>query len=191
MEFGAGNGSTLLLLKHKGFAKEIHGVDIFDLEQSKNREFSSFVIADCEKHIDSLLEKQSKYDLIILADVLEHLVDPWGFLEKCGNILQNHGKVLISLPNIRNIKTFHNLLIKKSFQYESSGIFDKTHLRFFCKRNMIEMIENAGLSINFYSSDLETKIKKHTRRLLNKLTLGIFRDFWVQQYFFIASKKLD
>ena len=62
------------------------------------------------------------FDLIILSDVLEHLVDPWGILRKLKKYLAPEGMVIASLPNFREFGTLSQLIFKGDFKYAEAGI---------------------------------------------------------------------
>jgi glycosyltransferase involved in cell wall biosynthesis/SAM-dependent methyltransferase len=87
------------------------------------------------------------FDCIIFADVLEHLVDPWQTLQKYLKLLKHQGTIIISIPNIRNIKILHQLIELKSWKYEDEGILDKTHLRFFTKNDFLEILDQVNIKI--------------------------------------------
>lgn len=73
-----------------------------------------------------------KYDCLIFADILEHLLNPWGvFLQETAN-MEEHGTIIISIPNIANDLIIKDLQ-KGLFRYSKAGILDITHLRFFTK----------------------------------------------------------
>ncbi len=76
LEIGAGGGNTLIELKKLGIAKEIVGVDILRLINSYQDDslMDNFIIGDIEKI--ELPYPENYFDLIICADVLEHLYDP-------------------------------------------------------------------------------------------------------------------
>lgn len=98
--------------------------------------------------IDSLDEKFSKgYQVVILGDMLEHLSNPEVVLQKLAG-LQSPGSIfLISVPNVANLWVRLNLLFGK-FDYTERGILDRTHLRFFTRKSLTEMINHSGLVIN-------------------------------------------
>lgn len=73
------------------------------------------------------------FDCIILADVLEHLRDPWKVLLKVHRLLKKDGVLIISIPNIRNLGIIQSLLAGY-WRYVPAGILDNTHLRFFTFR---------------------------------------------------------
>jgi 2-polyprenyl-3-methyl-5-hydroxy-6-metoxy-1,4-benzoquinol methylase len=87
-----------------------------------------------------------KFDVIIFADVLEHLAWPIGVLRGYLDLLKTGGRVIISLPNVGLWSVRLNLLLGR-FRYEETGVLDRTHLRFFTVRTAREMIEQAGLKV--------------------------------------------
>jgi len=179
LDVGCGAGYTLIKLKTLKKAAEVTGIDIVNLNQ--NNYLDKFIMCNLDNEIPSLPENY--YDVIICADILEHLKNPFNVLKTFVKFLSKTGIFIISLPNFREIATLFSIIIKGRFKYTNSGICDITHLRFFCKKDMIDLIKNSGLTIS--------KIKyylKYKRALFDKLTCGIFSEFLVKQYIFIAKK---
>jgi 2-polyprenyl-3-methyl-5-hydroxy-6-metoxy-1,4-benzoquinol methylase len=85
-----------------------------------------------------------RFDVIILADVLEHLAWPTGVLRKYVSLLKDDGVMLISLPNV-GLWSVRLSLAFGNFQYDDTGVLDRTHLRFFTRSSARAMIEDAGL----------------------------------------------
>lgn len=85
-------------------------------------------------------------DCIVFADVLEHLQDPWGALRAWRGQLQDGGHIVVSLPNVLHAGVMRALL-RGRWDYADEGILDRTHLRFFTRLTIIEMIENAGFEV--------------------------------------------
>ncbi len=87
-----------------------------------------------------------KYDCIILADILEHLVSPWAILKKFASVLTDDGVVITSIPNVAHPWVLKNLELGL-FRYEPAGLLDITHLRFFTKTSIFQLFYAAGLKI--------------------------------------------
>lgn len=87
-----------------------------------------------------------RFDVIIFADVLEHLAWPIGVLRAYTELLADGGSVIVSLPNVGLWSVRLNLLLGR-FRYEETGVLDRTHLRFFTRTTAREMIESAGLRV--------------------------------------------
>jgi len=89
---------------------------------------------------------KTKYDCMVFADILEHLVNPWVILNKFAKALADNGAIIVSLPNIAHPEIISELK-KGLFRYRPAGILDITHLRFFTKTTIFQMFYSAGLKI--------------------------------------------
>lgn len=182
LEVGAGLGNTLICLKQKGIASSIHLHDIVDMVADKSI-FDSVIIGDVEQQEFSA----NKYDIVIFADVLEHLIDPKKVIEKIIPSLKEGGTIVCSIPNVRHIKALYKIYIKGSFKYDAHGLFDKTHYRFFCKSDMKELLNFPG-KLKLKSVISTNKYVNTKASLLDKLTFGFFSEFLTTQYILIAEE---
>ena len=87
-----------------------------------------------------------RFDLILFADVLEHVADPLAVLGRLLGYLADDGHVLVSLPNVAAWTVRLGLLAGR-FDYRPSGILDDTHLRFFTRGSARRLLEDAGLEV--------------------------------------------
>ena len=160
LEIGAGYGETLRYLKESKGAKEAIGVDLNYDESKKDAyiQIDNFIFGDIEEL--SLDEYSNYFDVIILADVLEHLKEPEKVLKKLKKNLKKDGEIISSIPNIRTLHALNKIFIKGSFAYESEGLFDNTHYRFYCKKDMIALF-NAS---RFKVSHIESALKKYNQK---------------------------
>jgi 2-polyprenyl-3-methyl-5-hydroxy-6-metoxy-1,4-benzoquinol methylase len=86
------------------------------------------------------------YDAVVFGDVLEHLARPEAVLESAARHLSTDGLVVISVPNVANVLVRLGLLVGR-FDYADRGILDRTHLRFFTRRTLVEFVHGCGLTI--------------------------------------------
>jgi SAM-dependent methyltransferase len=84
------------------------------------------------------------FDVVIFADVLEHLAWPVGVLRAYTALLRDEGSVIVSLPNV-GLWSVRLSLLFGNFAYDDSGVLDRTHLRFFTRRTARQLLEAAGL----------------------------------------------
>ena len=89
---------------------------------------------------------QPQFDVVVLADVLEHCADPWTVLREIVTHSKPGAVIVISLPNVAHAVTRIQLLLGR-FNYADRGILDRTHLRFFTRSTSRELIEGAGLPL--------------------------------------------
>lgn len=87
------------------------------------------------------------FDVIVFNDVLEHMPDPGSVLKMASKKLVRHGIIVASIPNIRHVDNLLHIIKEKDFRYESEGIRDTTHLRFFTKKSIPRLFEENGFRI--------------------------------------------
>jgi O-antigen biosynthesis protein len=87
---------------------------------------------------------EEPFDVILFGDVLEHLRDPLKTLRASLHHLDPAGTVVISVPNIAHADV-KIALMKGTFPYSESGLLDRTHISFFTKDSLLQMIRDAGL----------------------------------------------
>jgi len=86
------------------------------------------------------------FDIILFGDVIEHTRDPLAIIREAGMLLSAGGEIIVSLPNVANLRVRLELL-RGRFDYTESGILDKTHLRFFTLRSARQLMREAGYRI--------------------------------------------
>jgi len=84
------------------------------------------------------------FDYLIFADVLEHLKYPWQVLKKAVSLLKKNGTVISSIPNVGHSAVLMDL-IRGNFDYRYKGLLDESHLRFFTKKSILQLLAQAGL----------------------------------------------
>lgn len=105
------------------------------------------------------LEPHSQ-DIIIFADVIEHLRDPLGILGKMKNYLKKDGYLLMSIPNIMHYSVMIPLLMGE-YSWDPAGIRDYTHMHCFTLETIRTMLKNSGYEIDsIISKELETPYYK-------------------------------
>jgi len=86
------------------------------------------------------------FDVVVCGDVLEHLRDPLRFLQRVRTWLRPSGVLVTSLPNVRHHSVILGLLAG-DWTYESAGLLDNTHLRFFTRREVEKLLYRAKFDV--------------------------------------------
>jgi glycosyltransferase involved in cell wall biosynthesis/SAM-dependent methyltransferase len=86
------------------------------------------------------------FDAVVLSDVLEHLRDPAALLRRIGGVLAPGGMIVASVPNVAHVSVRLELLLG-SFRYESLGILDATHLRFYTRETLEALFAECGFAV--------------------------------------------
>ncbi len=100
------------------------------------------------------------FDTLLLADVLEHLYNPWAVLLKLGRHLSPGAKVYASIPNMRNY-WFISELIQGRWSYQTEGLLDVTHIRFFTLQECKRMFDETGYQVEKILSVRDPRVQPH------------------------------
>jgi|SRR5450432_379578 SAM-dependent methyltransferase len=182
LEVGCASGQTLAYLRDRGAEYTVgieRSAEVAALAQA--RSLNQVVVGDIET-LDLDFEHAS-FDLLIVGHVLEHLADPWKALRRLRPLLKCQGQLVGALPNVRHHSVVFPLLLSGKWEYQSSGVMDWTHLRFFSRRTAVDLLEGAGFEVNRIVPDFGYK-----SRMANSLTCNVFQEFLAYAYNFSALK---
>lgn len=87
------------------------------------------------------------FDIVICADVIEHIADTQKFLGLVKSKMAPAGELVGSIPNVRYVDNLIRLLFFKDWMYTESGILDSTHLRFFTRKSILRMFSENGFKV--------------------------------------------
>lgn len=185
LDIGCGAGATLHWLKQTGRCQWTAGIEMMEGPAALARQRADdVVVGDANLLVESAFTPQS-FDVVLCLDVLEHLVDPWAFVTKVRCLLKPGGLLIASLPNVRHLRVVLPLLLAGRWRYETAGILDRTHLRFFTRDSALELMSAEGLRVVQWRRRLPPWHSK--AGLLNLATLGLARDLVTMSYLVAAS----
>lgn len=145
LDVGCASGYLMVYLRE---TKGCDGVGIEqDVESARRARESGFVVinGDAEATIAAAADHQP-FDHVIFGDVLEHMVNPHAVLSTCRTLLSPGGTAVVSLPNIVSMRARLKLTLG-IWRYEDTGIFDRTHLRFFSVATGRDLVEESGFQV--------------------------------------------
>lgn len=134
LDIGAGGGAIGKELKDRKF-ENLYAVEVDPLSREHIRQNYKMVAEDISTYSDK------KFDLVLLLDVLEHIVNPQIILREVFKILNSGGHVLISLPNVAHWSVRFPLLFG-SFNYKERGILDRTHVNFYTRQSALKFLQS-------------------------------------------------
>ena len=143
LDVGAADGFLAELLSERGWIVTALERDPFQADRARPR-CHEVVVADLA---DSVPRLEGPFDAIVFGDVLEHLPDPVSVLVALGGQLSRRGRIIVSVPNVAHLWVRLSLLLGR-FDYADRGILDRTHLRFFTRRSLLEMLAACGLTVD-------------------------------------------
>jgi methionine biosynthesis protein MetW len=142
LDLGCSTGWLAAALKARGEV-EVVGIEREPAYAAEARTRCDRVI---EGDVEDVPPGLGRFDCLVAADVLEHLVDPWSALDAYVAMLDPGCRAIVSLPNVAHWTTFARLA-RGSWPRLPEGIHDATHLRWFTLRDAIELCEGAGLVV--------------------------------------------
>jgi len=149
LDIGCGAGALGALLKSQR-AVEVVGVEMHPTSAAAARQGLDQVIeADVEDPNVSFPE--GAFDCVICADVLEHLRQPGAVLAKIRRWLTPDGRLVASVPNVRHHSVIASLL-DGNWTYESAGLLDQDHLRFFTRRELEKLLDRCGFAVESWQA---------------------------------------
>lgn len=160
LDVGCALGINGQFLIENKIAEAVYGIEYdkemaFEAEKCNTKVFCG----DLNDKIfrNDILKESPLFDYVICGDILEHLYEPAKVLEDLRARLHKDGKIIISLPNIAHIELFIQVYLKGSWPQNNRGIFDKTHLRWFTKKDCFKMVESCNLSVVQYERNLRPR----------------------------------
>jgi glycosyltransferase involved in cell wall biosynthesis len=189
LDLGCGSGQLANMLADRG-----HKVVGLDIEPPQEGGFD-FVEGNLAEGIPASLK--GPFEVVILADVLEHLPNPRATVQEAAARLAPGGRLLVSLPNAVHWSIRAQIAMGR-FEYQNEGLLDRGHLRFFTRTSALEMFEESGLRCEETRSTpvpWEKVFKVDSRRLLprlfekaDKAASGVLPNVFAYQNVFVLRK---
>jgi O-antigen biosynthesis protein len=148
LEIGCHTGATGALVKASRPGIRYSGIELnAGAAETARGRLDNVFVADIERvNLEYLGLRHGSFDLIIFADVLEHLYDPWKVLASVRDYLRPSGAVLASIPNVQNV-TLIEQLVHGNWTYAECGLLDGTHIRFFTLAEITRLFSWTGYQI--------------------------------------------
>jgi methionine biosynthesis protein MetW len=145
LDVGCADGSLGRVLAERGCV--VSGIDVDQdaaraaagvLKQVKVADLNSSPLTD---HFEP-----ASFDVLVFADVLEHLLDPERVLRAAVGLLKPGGHIVVSVPNVAH-GSLRLALLQGRWRYRATGLLDDTHIRFFTQETLIELFRRVGLAV--------------------------------------------
>lgn len=184
LEIGCGAGGNAAWLRRHG-ASRIVGIDLDRRSVEAARAvFDAVLLGRVE---DVLQLADETFDLVVCADVLEHLEDPEGTVRSLAQHIGPGGILAASIPNIRHYRALGRIAFGRGFAPDPEGVFDGTHLRFFTRANVAETLRRAGLEPDRWGSSPPRRM----RRIRGLVTKGPISEYLTYQWFVVAHPRVS
>jgi 2-polyprenyl-3-methyl-5-hydroxy-6-metoxy-1,4-benzoquinol methylase len=188
LDLGCGTGATVALVKKERAVAWAGGVELDAAAAEEARAHCDKVfVGDAATQGFEREIAPASLDLVLCLDVLEHLADPWTMVRRLSPLLAPSGRLILSVPNIRNWKFLWRLAAKGDFRYRDAGILDRTHLRFFVRATAIELATCGGLAL-VTAANAHPFTFPDARFLLSRVSGGQIEALLAKQWLVVAER---
>jgi 2-polyprenyl-3-methyl-5-hydroxy-6-metoxy-1,4-benzoquinol methylase len=179
LDVGCGAGNVGVTARRAG-AGRVVGVEVFPEAAARAEQVLDRVVtAPIEDALDELAGE--RFDTVLCLDVLEHLADPAAVLRRLLGVAAPGARLMVSVPNARHLSLAWDLLVRGTFGYTDWGHRDRTHLRWFTRRDIVAAVEAAGWVVQRVGhGDL------HRTAALDRLAGGRVAEFTTLQWHVLA-----
>jgi 2-polyprenyl-3-methyl-5-hydroxy-6-metoxy-1,4-benzoquinol methylase len=143
LDLGCSSGQLASRVRELGH--HVTAADVLEHPQVRQR-VDKFVRADLEQQLPEELVALGPFDVVLAADVLEHLREPRRLLEQLGTVLADGGVLIASVPNFGHWYARARTALGL-FDYDQRGVLDQGHVRFFTRRSFLNVLRDTGFSI--------------------------------------------
>ncbi|MDX2067862.1 MAG: class I SAM-dependent methyltransferase [Haliscomenobacter sp.] len=188
LDVGCGAGTFLNNFNNRGIVRI--GIEPNREASIVAQNHADFIINDffTQNSINAVKKKYNQpIDCIFFNDVLEHLEEPWQALEIAKQLLSEEGVIIASIPNFLFYSNLSNIIRTQDIRYESSGIMDVTHLRFFSKKSIIRLFTD----VNFEITNIEgiNPVSSIKFKIINFILMNRLSDLKYIQFVVVARLK--
>ncbi|MBI3463241.1 MAG: glycosyltransferase, partial [Planctomycetes bacterium] len=144
LDIGCAAGRLGEAIKNRQAAR-VTGIELDEEAAEQARARLDAVVVGNVEEIEQSFEDRS-FDCVVCGDILEHLHDAERLLERVRTWLAPGGRLVASIPNVRHHSVIRSLL-DGNWTYQPAGLLDRDHLRFFTRREIERVFNQAGFAI--------------------------------------------
>jgi 2-polyprenyl-3-methyl-5-hydroxy-6-metoxy-1,4-benzoquinol methylase len=176
LEIGCGSGSTGRLAIARGKCARYCGIEL-------NLQAASAAAHELHEVVHGNVETvefpwaPEQFDVLLMSEVLEHLVDPWSTMRKLHPLLKPGALVIAGSPNVAHYRVIM-MLLRGDWQLKESGLMDRTHLRWFTPRSYERLFIETGYEVLSTIPIGQDGLKA---RIASRLLFGRLDWLWTRQ----------
>ena len=148
LEIGPATGymTRVLVERHRC---RVTGFEVNTLAAARARRYLYNLIIGNLEDPDDLAEIEGQYDVVLIADVIEHLAWPEIPLHSLRKHLRFDGRLIVSVPNVAHWSMRRSLLFGR-WDLDERGLMDRTHLRWYTQKTARDLLISAGYRIKLH-----------------------------------------
>jgi 2-polyprenyl-3-methyl-5-hydroxy-6-metoxy-1,4-benzoquinol methylase len=143
LDLGCSGG--LLSERVRAFGNHIVGVDVIEIPGVRDR-VDEFIVANLDEELPEAITAGAPYDVVLCADILEHVRRPEAVLRSVRELLAPGGVLIASVPNFGHFYA-RTRTVLGLFDYDQRGVLDNGHVRFFTRRSLMRHFRSAGFKV--------------------------------------------
>jgi len=160
LDVGCAAGSTAALIKQRFPHSQVWGIEL-------NRAAGEIAAQKIDRVLIGKFEdfnleqegiRKGTLDAVLLADVLEHIYNPWDVMVQLRPYMSPTGQLVLSIPNVRNLLLLDDLS-KGNWTYASQGLLDITHIRFFTQKEVLKFCQETGYRVLSVKNALDLRLQ--------------------------------
>lgn len=181
LDVGCGAGGIAVPLRTAG-AHRITGIELVpEAAASAELVYDEVLVGDA---LAVLPRATGPFDTILCYDVLEHLYDPLALVRALSAVAAVEGRLHVSVPNASHVSLLRDLVIGGTFGYRPAGHRDATHLRWFTRRDIVQLLGEGGWSVR---TALPSGLQRRSRAL-HAVTRGRSSEYLAAQWAVVATR---
>lgn len=181
LDVGCAEGGAAGPLRAAG-AERLIGVEIHEPAAERARAAYDEVHAGAAEDVVPRLEE--RFDTILLYDALEHMAEPDALLHALARVAAPQARLHVSVPNARHWTLLRDLALRGTFGYTPAEHRDVTHLRWFTRRDLVELLASTGWTVD----GVDFGALRPPSRLAARLTRGRSAEFLSYQLSALAHR---
>jgi len=142
LDVGCGEGWALKYFKNKAW--EVLGLDysMFGCKSQNPDCAENVQVGEIEEKLATLKGKGECFDVVLLDNVLEHVLDPLALLELCRAVVSERGVLIVEVPNDFSVLQRH--VYEKKYIDRPFWIAKPDHVSYFDKDGLVSLGNAAG-----------------------------------------------
>lgn len=146
LDVGCWTGDLGRVLKQRG--AHVSGLELDTQAAARAAEdLDAVAVADLDRTRLTDHFAPASFDAVVFADILEHLHDPARALGDAVDLLDESGRIVISVPNVTH-GSLRLALLQGRWTTTDTGLLDHTHIRFFTRESLLALVAEAGLVVD-------------------------------------------
>ena len=177
LDVGCAAGGTAALMKQMFPGSRAWGIEMNRAAASLAQEKLDRVLVGKFEDFDLEKEGMEKgtLDAVLLADVLEHMYNPWNVMVTLRPFMSSIGQALMSISNVRNLLLMDELS-NGNWTYGDAGLLDIAHIRFFTVNEIHKLCDETGYRVIGTGNSIDTRLagffKQHQHQASSDINSG-------------------